>query len=391
MERDGSVKSMKGSAASSILQNPSMVIMPVSFAIGSTIAYNSVSEWIAPAIFVLSTTALAVVIRSQVKAEAARKHGKRNVDYRTLASLDVLRLEPWLEDNVRGHDATIHAIIASLQRSLQLSRAGRTLGSFLLVGPPGTGKVFMSQLIATGLFPDSDVVLIPMNQVKDSGSVAALTGPRVGAGSNDVGGRLTEPVLENPYRVIILDGLENAHRDVQACLGDILDRASCREGGTGSLVDFSGCVFFATSNSAVEELRGLAAELGTTTSSSWLGRSRELLAETTGFDRSFLARWDAICLMDKLSPLHTAEVACLQLAKYFGEYGIALDSVDPLLILDLVESNAAFSAYGVQQLPRLIREKTEWAILEARRDGSRRINLTDDRVRQKNLERTVPR
>ena len=51
---------------------------------------------------------------------------------------------------------------------------------------------------------------------------------------------------------------------------------------------------------------------------------------------------------------------------------------DPELILDAVQRNQDFAEYGVRQLGRFIREKTEAAILEAKRSGSTKVNLHVD-------------
>jgi ATP-dependent Clp protease ATP-binding subunit ClpA len=191
----------------------------------------------------------------------------------------------------------------------------------------------------------------------------------------EVGGTLTRPVLENPYRVIILDELDKAHSDVQDCLFDILDTASCREKSSGKLVDFSACVFFGTTNKGVDQLRALRNEVGSITSSAWLGKSRDLLADAGEFDRAFLARWGGVYLMDSLQTVHVAEVVCLELARYWRTYGIEIDYADPELILEAVKRNREHSNYGVRQLSGFIREMTEPAIIDAKRSGAKRVKL----------------
>ena len=144
-------------------------------------------------------------------------------DYEKLAATDLTRFAPWLKQNVRGQDETVDAVVSGLQRNLSLARAGRTLGAYMLVGPTGTGKTFLAQLIAQALYPDSEPVIIRMNQYKHADDVFTLLGPPPGSPGYEVGGSLTRPVLENPFRVIVLDELEKAHRDLQHCLYDILD------------------------------------------------------------------------------------------------------------------------------------------------------------------------
>jgi hypothetical protein len=134
-------------------------------------------------------------------------------------------------------------------------------------------------------------------------------------------------------------------------------------------------VFFATCNAGVEALRALYEDTGSMTSSVWMGRSRDALAGAAGFDRAFLSRWDGVYLMDQLPLLHVAEVACLELARHWRQYGIEVGYAAPELILAAVQRNHDFAEYGVRQLSRFVRETTEAAILQAKRDGSKKVNL----------------
>jgi ATP-dependent Clp protease ATP-binding subunit ClpA len=359
----------------SMFAEPLQVVSALIAAVMTTAILNQLSVWFAPLLFAGCVVGMVAVTLTRARAERIRKVGERSVDYQKLADIDIDELLPWLKDNLRGHDPIVESIFASLKKSVQLARPGRTLGNFLLVGPTGTGKTFLSQLVASGLFPKSEVVLLTMNQYKQPGDVFTLIGPPPGMPGYEVGGRLTRPVLDNPYRVIILDELEKAHHDLQDCLYDILDTASCREKSSGRLVDFSACVIFGTCNAGVDKLRAVAEEVGSTTSSAWLGRSRDALADAARFDRAFLSRWDGVFLMDQLPPLHVAEVACLQLCRHWSEYGIEVGYAAPELILDAVQRNQDFAEYGVRQLGRFIREKTEAAILDAKRKGSKKVNL----------------
>jgi len=369
-----SASSLDG-ARRSLFSEPLPAASTLIMAVMTTAVLNQLSVWFAPILFLGAIVGMVVVVRQRARAEKAQKLGDQAVDYKKLAAIDTDQIVPWLKDNLRGHDEIVDAIFQSLKKSTQLARPGRTLGNFLLVGPTGTGKTFLSQLVASGLFPKSEVILLTMNQYKQPGDVFTLIGPPPGMPGYEIGGRLTRPVLDNPYRVIILDELEKAHHDLQDCLYDILDNASCREKSSGRLVDFSACVFFGTCNAGVEQLRASAKEVGSITSSAWLGRSRDALANAAKFDRAFLSRWDGVFLMDQLPPLHVAEVACLQLCRYWREYGIEVGYAAPELILDAVQRNQDFAEYGVRQLGRFIREKTEVAILEAKRAGSTKVNL----------------
>jgi ATP-dependent Clp protease ATP-binding subunit ClpA len=354
--------------------SPYMLIVVVLAIAGAIFGLNKVSPWFMPIVFLASCVGMGLLIWNHQK-ESRRDRGEVVVeDYERLAATDLTRYAPWLKQNIRGQDETVDALVDELQRNLSLARAGRTLGAYMLVGPTGTGKTFLAQLIAQALYPDSDPVILRMNQYKHADDVYTLLGPPPGSSGFEVGGSLTRPVLENPFRVIVLDELDKAHRDLQHCLYDILDTASCREKSSGRLVDFSKSVFFGTCNGGVEAMRTIRTQ--TVDPAFWLGRARDALVEAAGFDRAFLARWTDIFLMDELAPLHVAEVACLQLQRHWQQYGIEVRYVAPELIMAAVEGNEEFKSYGVRQLGAYIQMKTNDGIANARKSGATQVNLS---------------
>ncbi len=234
---------------------PYQLIMMVVILSGAVIGLNRVSPLIAPGILAASLVGIAVLFL-RGRAEARREAGKAHlVDHAKLNKMSINRFLPWLKENVRGQDAVVDVIFSELERGLRLAKPGRPIGAFLLVGPTGTGKTFLSTLIGQALFPNSKPVVLRMNQYKHPDDVYTLIGPPPGMPGYEVGGALTRPVLENPYRVVIFDEIEKSHKDVQHCLYDVLDAGNCREKSSGKLVDFSGTVFFATSNAGVRSDR----------------------------------------------------------------------------------------------------------------------------------------
>jgi hypothetical protein len=102
---------------------------------------------------------------------------------------------------------------------------------------------------------------------------------------------------------------------------------------------------------------------------------RDALAGASRFERAFLARWTRIEVMDTLAPLHVAEVALLQLSRYWKDFGVEISYVAPALLLDAVEKNEEFKAYGVRQLGAYIQRKTTPAIAEARQSRISKVHL----------------
>jgi ATP-dependent Clp protease ATP-binding subunit ClpA len=343
---------------------------------GAVIALNQVSPWFSPVLLLLSIAGVAFVAIRQTGTGLPTSSRAREENFSKLGTIDFAQTEQWLKANVRGQNEAIEIVISSLRSQVAIAQPGQLLGSFLLVGPTGTGKTFLPQLLAQALYPESEPVILRLNQYKTSNDVQTLLGPPPGMPGYEVGGSLTRPVLVNPKRVVVLDELERAHPDLHHCLFDILDTASCREKSSGKEVDFSQCVFFGTSNAGVDTLRTLRQQINPTKDQAlWLGQSRDALVDNAGFDRAFLARWAHIILMDELSPYHVAEVVCLQLARYWRDYGIELTYTSPEILLDTVAKNVEFKQYGVRQLENYLKQTTNSAIVQARTSGFRKVRL----------------
>lgn len=351
--------------------NP-FILAGFAISIGSLIyGANRLSPWLTVAIFFISIFgAIGVALWSRSKPFSKPSN---RVDHAKLNGIDLRPYAGWIKENLRGHDEIVNGIVSSLQEELSLARPGKVLGAYLLVGPTGTGKTFFPQLLAQALYPASEPVILRMNQLKHADDVFTLIGPPPGRAGYEIGGSLTRPVLENPYRVVIFDEIEKCHPDLRHCLYDILDTAQCREKSSGKLIDFSGCAFFGTCNAGVDQLRAVMHR--TEDINQRATQSRDVLAEAAAFDKAFLARWTRIDLMDQLEPIHIAEVALLQLCKYWKDYGMEITYVPPLLLLEAVERNEEFRSYGVRQLATFIRSKTTQAINQARAAKKVRVRL----------------
>ncbi len=348
------------------------VILGRIIAIGTLIlGADHVSKWATAGIFAASLVALVVVIVLD-RQKQIQGSGK-SVDYARLASINFSRMAPWLKENLRGHDAQVDEIATSVQEELAVARPGKIIGAYMLVGPPGTGKSFLGQLVGQALYPESKPVILPMNQYKHSDDVFTLLGPPPGRPGFEVGGSLTRPVLENPYRVIVLNELDEAHHDIHHCLYNILDEGTCTEKSSGKLVDFSGCVFVATGNRAAKELHDAFAQ--TEDPGMQALQSRELLHEVAGFDKAFLSRWTGIVLMDELEPIHIAEVALLKVCEHWKRFGMEITYVPPELLVEAMKRNTEFRAYGVRNLGKFVEEQTKHAIGQARAAKMTRVLL----------------
>lgn len=338
--------------------NQSMFIMVLVAVAGGLCAVYQAEPSLLRYIFAASLAGLGVRLWQLYSESRRTSRASASIDFDSLRGKDFSSYAGWLKDNVRGQDEAVDRVVKRLTQGLSLAGRGRLLGSFILVGPTGTGKTFLAELTAKALYPDVEPVLLRMNQYKTAEDVDALVG---------AGGSLTAPVIENPRRVVIFDEFDKCHPAVSHCVYDLLDTGLCREKGSGRVAHFNACAVFATANAGTEELRGAKRGAGEAS-------LREALAEA-GFEKALVARFDEVLLMDELAPIHVAEVVALQLAKHWRQYGIEVDYAAPELLLEAVKRNAAFREYGVRQLARVVQELTDATLDQAKKTGATKVRL----------------
>ncbi len=349
--------------------HPLFILMAVVAIGGALLSVKQRAPEVMPWIFAAAVAGMIYRLWA-IQQEEAAERGVGLIEHEMLRKMRLRDYGSWIKENVRGQDAAVDLIVHTIQRGLELARPGRTLGTFLLVGPTGTGKTFLAQMTSMALWPDKEPVILRMNQYKDSYDLQALLGATGGAET----GSLTGALLEDPHRVVLLDEIDKCHPDVLHGLFEALDGGRIRDRATSKMVDFSGCVFFATCNSGAERLR----ELKAADPSTFAARARDALIKDAGFEKAFLARFSEIMLMDALAPIHIAEIACLQIAKQWREQGIEVAYLSPELLARVVTLNAEFGEYGVRQLARCLRRLMDPLVEEARQRGSGAVSLGYD-------------
>ena len=133
-------------------------------------------------------------------------------------------------------------------RRAGISDPNRPTGSFLFLGPTGTGKTELAKSLADFLFDDERaIVRIDMSEYSEKHSVSRLVGAPPGYVGYDEGGQLTEAVRRRPYSVVLLDEVEKAHPEVFDILLQVLDDGRLTD-GQGRTVDFRNTLLILTSN-----------------------------------------------------------------------------------------------------------------------------------------------
>jgi ATP-dependent Clp protease ATP-binding subunit ClpA len=160
---------------------------------------------------------------------------------------NLANLEKNLKSTVYGQDEAIESIVDKIL----VSQAGlkpddKPVGSFVFMGPTGTGKTETAKQLSKAL--GVKLVRFDMSEYQEKHSVAKLLGSPPGyVGHEEKGGLLIEKIQEAPNCVLLLDEIEKAHPDVSQVLLQIMDNGTVT-GSNGKEADARNCILILTTN-----------------------------------------------------------------------------------------------------------------------------------------------
>ena len=159
-----------------------------------------------------------------------------------------------LENNIKSKIFGQDTAVQQLTDAIFVAKAGmrasnKPIGSFLFVGPTGTGKTEVCRQLAQNL--NVKLRKYDMSEYMESHSVSKLIGAPpgyVGHAEGGVGsGKLINEVEETPNCIILLDEVEKAHPSVMNLLLQVMDDGKLTS-STGKTADFSNAILIMTSN-----------------------------------------------------------------------------------------------------------------------------------------------
>jgi ATP-dependent Clp protease ATP-binding subunit ClpA len=165
---------------------------------------------------------------------------------------NLANLEKNLKANVYGQDEAIERIVNKIiVAQAGLKPENKPIGSFVFMGPSGTGKTETAKQLATQL--GVKLIRFDMSEYQEKHSVSKFIGAPPGyVGFEDNAGQLIIKLQENPNCVLLLDEIEKAHPDVSTILLQLMDNGKVT-GSNGKEADARNCVLILTTNLGAKE------------------------------------------------------------------------------------------------------------------------------------------
>ena len=174
--------------------------------------------------------------------------------------------EKFLRSRIVGQDAAVDAVLELYQIFLVgMSPPDRPVGNLLFLGPTGSGKTYVIEVLAEALFGNPHAFIkVDCAEFQEHHEIAKLIGSPPGY----IGHMHTQPILTQEaltrwhteklkLTLLLFDEVEKASESLWQLMLGILDKASLTL-GDNTHVDLSQCVIFMTSNVGASEMSRLA-------------------------------------------------------------------------------------------------------------------------------------
>lgn len=260
------------------------------------------------------TTAASYAENGLVTSESVKRAIEQTQGVKVGGSTDesekqtLLNLEDLIHARMINQTRAVHVVSDALRRA----RAGvrneqRPVGTFLFLGPTGTGKTELAKSLAAVYFGGEErLIRLDLNEFVRAEDVQRL----IADGAEDPMS-LSAQVMKQPFSVILLDEIEKAHSSVLTALLQVLDEGVLRD-AKGREVNFRDTIVIATSNAGADQIRHHI-EAGEQLEQFEDALTKELIS-TGQFRPEFLNRFDEIVLFRPLGKEDLTQIIDLMIA-----------------------------------------------------------------------------
>lgn len=166
-------------------------------------------------------------------------------------SIDNLtNLEDSIKERLFGQDEIVNKVLERVYvNNAGLKSINKPIGTFLFLGPTGTGKTELAKLLSENL--NMKLLRYDMSEYQEKHAASKLIGAPPGYvgydDSNLGGGLLISDIEKNPNSIILFDEVEKAHPDVMNVFLQLMDEGTVT-GSSGKKANARNTIIIMTSN-----------------------------------------------------------------------------------------------------------------------------------------------
>jgi len=225
---------------------------------------------------------------------------------------------------IKGQEDIVSEVIDALRRD-DLGTFPRTRPmAWLFAGPSGVGKTEVAKIIAQEL-TNQEPIMLNMGEYAHEHDASRLIGSGPGYIGSESDRELPFDTLESsPYRVILLDEIEKAHKVIHRLFLTALDEGWMRT-ASGKVIDFSKTIIIATTNAAREGMNRAPVGFSASHGPQKLSRQELTRALQEHFDPEFLGRFSKLIAFESLTRDTYKEI----LVESYGRERARIEVTDP--------------------------------------------------------------
>jgi ATP-dependent Clp protease ATP-binding subunit ClpA len=166
-------------------------------------------------------------------------------------SENLITLQDRIEKDVYGQNLAVQEIVDKIfVAQAGLKSPNKPVGSFVFMGPTGTGKTETAKSLAKHL--GVKLLRFDMSEYQEKHSISKLIGSPPGyVGFEEDAGQLITQIQEAPNAVLLLDEVEKAHPDVMTVLLQLMDNGFIT-GSNGKKADCRNLILILTTNAGAQ-------------------------------------------------------------------------------------------------------------------------------------------